>query len=45
MKSHLIDIGHQYFREHWYDMDLEEAETPEFSCICISPLANLLFFP
>lgn len=44
MKSHLIGTGYQYSREHWYDMDLEEAETPEFSCICISPLANLLYF-
>lgn len=34
---------YHYFRGHWYDMGLEEAE--EFSCICISPLATLLSFP
>lgn len=44
MKSHLIGTGYQYFREHWYDMDLEEAEAPESSCIYISLLVRLLSF-
>lgn len=39
---HLIGTGYQDFREHWYDMGLEETEASEFSCICISPLASLL---
>lgn len=43
MKSHLVGTGYQYFRGHWYDMDFEEAEAPDFSCS--SPLANLLSFP
>lgn len=45
VKSYVMGAGYQYFKEHWYGTSLEEAEAPEFSCVPISPLANLLPFP
>lgn len=34
--SETISDGYQYFREHWYVMSLEEAEAPDFSCVCFT---------